>query len=126
MAPGQLAAQHPKGLDRLSRAGGEPRDVCRDQRPVISDIATQPGDPLLFGQCRVVVADSERGIDLAERAPVDARVLADVQAREVKPEHLDLADHVVEVSGGGELPGTVDQRSLHQRQVAEQLRGLAI
>ena len=49
------------------------------------------------------------------------RVLADVEAREVEAEHLDLADHVAQVAGGGERPWPLAQGALGRAQVGEQL-----
>ena len=78
---------------------------------MVGDVVTQQRNPLVFGQRVVVLVDAERGVDLIDRSPVNAGVLADIQAREVKAKHLDLADHIVEIARRGELPGTVDQRS---------------
>ena len=52
---------------------------------------------VLVGQRLVVLADAQRAVDLGQRAAVDPRVLADVEAGEVKAEHLDLADDVAQV-----------------------------
>ena len=50
-------------------------------------------------------------------------MLADVEAGEVEAEDLDLADRVVQLRGGDELPLARPQRALGEPQVGEQLRG---
>ena len=52
---------------------------------------------------------------------MNAGVLSNVKAREVETEHLDLADHIPQVAGGGEAARTGDQRALDAAQVLEQL-----
>ena len=57
---------------------------------------------------------------------MDPGVLADVQPRVVKAEHLDLADHVAQIAGGGQRPRALDQRALHQPQIGQQLARLGV
>ena len=66
--------------------------------------------------------DAERGEDLGDRLAVAPGVLADVEAGEVEAEDLDLADRVVELGGGDELPLARLQRALGEPQVGQQLR----
>ena len=61
-----------------------------------------------------------------DRLPVARGVLADVQTCEVKPEHLDLADHVVQVARGDPLRALCVQRALSQTQVGEQFAGIGV
>jgi hypothetical protein len=61
-----------------------------------------------------------------DRLPVAQGVLADVQTGEVKPEHLDLADHVVQVARGDPPRALCVQRPLSQTQVGKQLAGIGI
>ena len=75
------------------------------------------------GERRVGLVDAERGQHLGDRRAVAAGVLADVEPGEVEAEHLDLADHVVQLGGGDELPLARPQRALGRAQVGEQLRG---
>ena len=53
-------------------------------------------------------------------------MLADVQPREVKAEHLDLADHVVQVTGRDPVSALRMQRALGQTQVGQQLGGVGV
>ncbi len=57
---------------------------------------------------------------------MDARVLADVEQREVKAEHLDLADDVAQCVLGDEPGVLLPQRELGDAQVGEQLRGALV
>ena len=93
---------------------------------MVFDVAHEQRDALLLLKCRVVGADPERRVDLGERVAMHHRVLADVQAREVKAEDLDLADHVVEVAGRGEHPRAFGEGALDDAQIGDQLRRLAV
>ena len=93
---------------------------------MISDVAAQQRDASVLGERLVIRADTERREDLGQRAPMDLGVLADVEPRVVKAEHLDLADHVMQVAGCGEAPGAVDQAALTRRSSAEQLGRLRV
>ena len=53
-------------------------------------------------------------------------MLADVELGEVEPEDLDLAQHVVQVAGRGQLPGARPQRRLDGPQVGKQLVRCAV
>ena len=122
----QRVAEHPKRLERLARSGREVADVRRYERPAIGDVAAQQRAALGLAEPRVVVVHTERGEDLGQRAAVDLGVLADVQPRIVKTEHLDLTDHVVQVTGGCQLAVGLPQAALHAAQVGQELSGLRV
>ncbi len=83
-------------------------------------------DSLVLGQALVVLADAQRAVDLGQRAAVHEGVLADVQSREVKAEHLDLADDIAQVEPRGERTLPLAQRRLDRAQVVQQLLGLGV
>ena len=103
---GERVAQHPEGLDRLPRARPRSRAMSAGisgRRSAMSRRSSAIRS--LLAERRVVRRQipSVAKISASERRWT-SRVLADVEAREVKAEHLDLADHVVQVAGGGERP----------------------
>jgi hypothetical protein len=67
--------------------------------------------------------DPERGQHLGDRRAVAVGVFADVEAGEMEAEDLDLADRVVQLRRGDELPLACLQRALGEPQVGQQLRG---
>ena len=87
------------------------------------DLARQQRAALRRRERRVGLVDAERGQHLGDRRAVAAGVLADVEAGEVEAEDLDLADRVVQLRGGDELPLARLQRALGEPQVGQQLRG---
>jgi hypothetical protein len=74
----------------------------------------------------VALLHAERPEDLVQRRAVHARVLADVEPGEVEAEDLDLAQHVVQVAGGGELAVPRAQAALDGAQVGQQLGRRAV
>ena len=101
----------------------EARQVLRDQRPGVRDQPAQDLAALGDRQLGVALADVQLGEDLVQRAAVDLRVLAHVQAGEVEAEDLDLADHVVQVARGGGAARAQAQGVGGRAQVPEQLLG---
>ena len=104
VAPAQQLAERAEGADDLLRRGRERAQIRRDQRPALGDLAREQRAALRGRERRVGLVDAERGEDLGDRRAVAVGVLADVEPREVEAEHLDLADRVVELGGGDELP----------------------
>ena len=123
VAAAEQLAERAERADDLLRLGRQPAQIRRDQRPPLRDLARQQRAALRGRERRVGLVDAERGQHLGDRRAVAAGVLADVEAGEVEAEHLDLADRVVQLRGGDELPLARPQRALGRAQVGEQLRG---
>ena len=118
--------QRAERLHGLARGGAEAADVERDQRPAVGDLAREDRHPLLLAELRVALLHPEHVEDLVERRAVDRGVLAHVEQREVKAEHLDLADDVAQRVLGDERGVLLAQRLLGHPQVHEQLGGPVI
>ena len=126
MRAAQEVVDHAERLDDLARRGAEAADVERDQRPAVGDLALEDRDLVGLGELGVVLLHAEVAEDLGDRGAVHVGVLAHVEQREVKAEHLDLADDVAQRVLGDERRLLPAQRLLGDAQVGEQLRGAPV
>ena len=120
----QLALQPARAVEHRQRLRRFRRVllVGTHQRPRAGQLADQHRDPAVLVQ-RGVVLDHSRGAqDLRHHAFVDLAVLAQVEAREVEPEHLGPALDVAELAVGEPGRALRAQAVRHQREVRPQRR----
>ena len=85
------------------------------------ELALQQRDPLGLGKPGVVGRDAGAREELGDHRLVHIGVLAQVEHREVKAEHLDRADEGREPSGGKRCGAMQRERGVDRAQVREKL-----